>query len=252
MNLIDDPLDALLDELVSDAGTIAASIDPVRIRTSAPDMKPRRISVWTGVVFAAAVAALLAIALGAGFVHQKSITPVTHSKKPFGTPATVSPFVLTPDPDDPGWACKEGTGESGSGGQMEMIQTIVCMSTTVPKRGEGPFAEGLSNTQIAQDLNWSYAPDPGAPATPTTAVPKPNIPWKWTTDPEDPGWACRLWTVEAGPVKSAHLVWALECRASGNSPSSISPLDQGVSNTQLARDLDWASIPANTERVEVS
>ena len=151
MNLIDDPLDALLDELVSDAGTIAASIDPVRIRTSAPDMKPRRISVWTGVVFAAAVAALLAIALGAGFVHQKSITPVTRSKKPFGTPATVSPFVLTPDPDDPGWACKEGTGESGSGGQMEMIQTIVCMSTTVPKRGEGPFAEGLSNTQIAQD-----------------------------------------------------------------------------------------------------
>jgi hypothetical protein len=253
MNLIDDPIDAFLKEITSDADSIAASVDPVRIRTSVSDSKPRRQTVWTGVGFAAAVAALLAIALGVGLGHERSITPATRSTPHFtkvsNVPETVNPFVLTPDPDDPGYACKEGTGESGYGGQLQMTQTIDCFSTSFPIKGEGPLAEGLSDAQIAQDLNWSYVPDPGAPATPAPTLPKTNIPWKWTADPKDSGWECRLWTVESGPAKSPRAVWALECRASVNSPPTVSPLDQGISNAQIAKDLDWASIPADTERV---
>jgi hypothetical protein len=250
MKLSDDPIDTLLEDLVSDSESIAASIDPARIRAAADGDEPRTLTLWAAAAFASAVAGLLVLFLGVGIGghsdhpsgHQK-ITPAT-SSKPSTSEGTVNPFLLTPDPDDPGWACKEGTGEAGTNGSMERIQTLGCSSTVSPVQGEGPLREGVTDQQLAKDLDWSYVPDPGAPVTSSAATDsQTRSSLFWKTDPEDQDWACKVGTVEAGTAHSLHPVWALQCKALVERPRTVSPLSQGLSDMQIAHRFGWESVP---------
>jgi hypothetical protein len=120
-----DILDDLLTSLTSDCDSIGPSVDPVKIRSGPTPTRIGNRSLWVAIAFALTVVALLVLFVGLGVTShstpQRTITPVHRSDSVTGN----DPWVLTPDPDDPGWACKEGTSEAGpGGGSMQQIQTI--------------------------------------------------------------------------------------------------------------------------------
>ena len=145
---------------------------PADIRRSHNRALRRTPSLWTAVAFATVTVVVLVLLLGLGVGKPvPSHSPTKQMLSPASrhgsqTRATVDPANWTADPDDPGWACREGTANAGPmGGHVQEINTLECMSTSRPIRGESPLAEGLSDSQIAQDLGWGPIPQSGSPVS---------------------------------------------------------------------------------------
>jgi hypothetical protein len=230
-------------------------VSPRISRSRRGGIEGTRLRVRAAVAFAAAVAVLLVLVLGVGIggsaTHptgpSKSVTATT-SHKSSVSKSTVNPLDWTPDPFDPGYACKEGTANEGTPSSLQEVQTIICAASHLAVHAEGPLADGVSDEEIAQDLDWSYVPEPGGPP-PLSSAPTASDPLVWTIDRHDPGWACRLGTVAEGTGKSMHNVWALECRMTVREPAMPSPLNLGLSDAQIAKDLDWVLIPPGSRRI---
>jgi hypothetical protein len=162
-----DPVTERLESLKV-AGSNFSTIDPNTIKLRSQGSR-RVLSLGSAIAFATAVVLILVFVLGStgsGDGHSSSANGLKPSNRTTTTvqpPAQSfgpnSPLKLTPDPNYPGYACKQGTAYQGS----TEIVTILCVSTSPPHGTQGPLWAGESPEQIARDCKWSYVPDVGAP-----------------------------------------------------------------------------------------